>query len=46
MRTNIKKVADWVMNGGEPPFKKKTMLKCIDQLKKRIKKALEEMETE
>lgn len=42
-RTDIAKVSHWVLEGGEMPFKKETMLKCLEQLEKHTLKAKEEM---
>jgi hypothetical protein len=44
MRTDIDKVYHWVLEGGEMPFKKKTMLECLDQIEKHIKKALKDLD--
>ena len=43
MRTDTDKVFHWLLNGGEMPFKKKTMIKCLDQIEKNIKKAYKEL---
>ena len=47
MRTDIDKVYHWMLSGEDKPmpYKRKTMLKLLDQIEKHIKKAYKDLES-